>query len=93
MKQGVLDFLTSQAPEARLLRSRFVFKIVPCLNPDAYFNFNDLDCGCSISLTFPMGVWLDPNAAIQAAVVNVTGRHSNPRARTDRLIPCLLVRR
>lgn len=64
---------------------------VPCLNPDAYFN--DLDCGCSISLTFPMGVWLDPNAVIQAAVVNVTGRHSNPSAPTDRLIPCLLVRR
>ena len=66
---------------------------VPCLNPDAYWLVNDLDCGCSISLTFPMGVWLDPNASIQAAVVNVTGRHSNPRARADRLIPCLLVRR
>ena len=66
---------------------------VPCLNPDAYWLVNDLDCGCSISLTFPMGVWLDPNAVIQAAVVNVTGRHSNRRAPTDRLIPCLLVRR
>ena len=66
---------------------------VPCLNPDAYWLVNDLDCGCSISLTFPMGVWLDPNAVIQAAVVNVTGRHSNPKARADRLIPCLLVRR
>jgi len=66
---------------------------VPCLNPDAYWLVNDLDCGCSISLTFPMGVWLDPNASIQAAVVNVTGRHSNPRAHADRLIPCLLVRR
>ena len=66
---------------------------VPCLNPDAYWLVNDLDCGCSISLTFPMGVWLDPNASIQAAVVNVTGRHSNQKAHTDRLIPCLLVRR
>ena len=58
----------------------------PCLDPDAYYG--DLTCGCSISLTFPMGVWLDPNAVIQAAVVNVNGRHSNPRATADRLIPC-----
>ena len=45
----------------------------PCLDPDAPY-FGDLTCGCSISLTFPMGVWLDPNAVIQAAVVNVNGR-------------------
>jgi len=34
MMKGVLDFLTGDSPQARLLRSLFVFKIVPMLNPD-----------------------------------------------------------
>lgn len=34
MMRGILDFLTGDTPEARLLRSLFVFKIVPMLNPD-----------------------------------------------------------
>lgn len=34
MMQGVIKFLTSGAPEAQLLRSHLVFKIVPMLNPD-----------------------------------------------------------
>lgn len=32
--QGVLDFLTSNASEAKMLRSYFIFKIIPMLNPD-----------------------------------------------------------
>lgn len=34
MMRGILDFLTGESAEARLLRSLFVFKIVPMLNPD-----------------------------------------------------------
>lgn len=34
MMRGMLDFLTGDSAEARLLRSLFVFKIVPMLNPD-----------------------------------------------------------
>jgi len=34
MMKGVLDFLTSESEQAALLRSIFVFKIVPMLNPD-----------------------------------------------------------
>ena len=32
--QGVLDFLCSDKPEAKELRRRFIFKIVPMINPD-----------------------------------------------------------
>lgn len=32
--QGIIDFLTSETKAARILRRRFVFKIVPMLNPD-----------------------------------------------------------
>ncbi|CAN0554465.1 unnamed protein product [Ectocarpus sp. 8 AP-2014] len=40
MMRGMLDFLTGDSAEAGLLRSLFVFKIVPMLNPDgvAYGN-------------------------------------------------------
>ena len=38
--QGILDFLTSDSPEANQLRALYVFKIVPMLNPDGVINGN-----------------------------------------------------
>lgn len=32
--KGVLDYLTSDHPNAQALRDKFVFKIIPMLNPD-----------------------------------------------------------
>lgn len=40
MMQGAIDFLLSDALEARLLRERFIFKIVPMLNPDGVIHGN-----------------------------------------------------
>ena len=34
MMKGLLDFLTSNHSDAKLLREMFVFKVVPMLNPD-----------------------------------------------------------
>ncbi|XP_077989987.1 uncharacterized protein LOC144444443 isoform X3 [Glandiceps talaboti] len=34
MMKGLLEFITSNAPEAKDLRKNFVFKIIPMLNPD-----------------------------------------------------------
>lgn len=34
MIRGAIDFLLSDTREARILRKKFVFKIVPMLNPD-----------------------------------------------------------
>ena len=44
--QGILDFLTSDSPEANQLRALYVFKIVPMLNPDGVINGN---YRCSLS--------------------------------------------
>jgi murein tripeptide amidase MpaA len=38
--KGILDFLTSDCTEAKILRNNFVFKIVPMLNPDGVINGN-----------------------------------------------------
>lgn len=32
--QGFIKFITSQQPEAKELRSKFVFKVIPMINPD-----------------------------------------------------------
>ena len=40
MMRGALEFLTSQEPEAKILRDNYVFKIVPMLNPDGVVNGN-----------------------------------------------------
>jgi murein tripeptide amidase MpaA len=34
MMKGLIDFLLGPSKEARLLCDRFVFKIIPMLNPD-----------------------------------------------------------
>jgi hypothetical protein len=41
MCAGILDFLTSDCREAAFLRSMFVFKIVPMLNPDGVIYGNN----------------------------------------------------
>ena len=40
MMKGVLDFLTSSAYEAQILRENYVFKLVPMLNPDGVIHGN-----------------------------------------------------
>ncbi|PVD33734.1 hypothetical protein C0Q70_04994 [Pomacea canaliculata] len=34
MMKGLLDYLTGNSPDAKLLRDTFIFKIIPMLNPD-----------------------------------------------------------
>jgi len=40
MMKGMIDLLTSDAPEARVLRDKFYFKLVPMLNVDGVVNGN-----------------------------------------------------
>ena len=40
MMKGVIDFLVSDDPVACELRDKFVFKIIPMLNPDGVINGN-----------------------------------------------------
>ncbi|KAF5401936.1 Cytosolic carboxypeptidase 2 [Paragonimus heterotremus] len=51
MVQGMLEFLTSEDPDARLLRSQFVFKVVPMLNPDGVIvgNYRCSLSGCDLN--------------------------------------------
>lgn len=40
MMKGCIDFLVSNDAAAKALRDNFVFKIIPCLNPDGVINGN-----------------------------------------------------
>ena len=46
MMKGLIDFLVGDSLEARVLRDKFVFKIVPMINPDGVINGN---YRCSLS--------------------------------------------
>ncbi|ERE82863.1 cytosolic carboxypeptidase 6-like protein [Cricetulus griseus] len=56
--QGIIDFLVSQHPVARVLREHLVFKIAPMLNPDGVYLGN---YRCSL-MGFDLNRhWLDPS--------------------------------
>ena len=46
MMKGIVEFLVSNAPEARALRENFVFKLLPMINVDGVINGN---YRCSLS--------------------------------------------
>jgi hypothetical protein len=46
MMHGIIDFLTSDNAVATALRRRFLFRVVPMLNPDGVINGN---YRCSLS--------------------------------------------
>ncbi len=38
--KGIIDFLTSDSEEAQEMREKFIFKIIPMLNPDGVIHGN-----------------------------------------------------
>ena len=40
MMKGIIDFLTSSTEEDNILREKFIFKIIPMINPDGVINGN-----------------------------------------------------
>ena len=51
MMKGLIDFLVSDSVEAQVLREKFVFKIIPMLNPDGviYGNYRCSLSGCDLN--------------------------------------------
>jgi murein tripeptide amidase MpaA len=66
MMRGVLFFLTDpDNPEARMLRQRFLFKIIPMLNPDGVINGN---YRCSLAGCDLNRRWKFPNKKIHPTI-------------------------
>lgn len=59
--EGLLELLVSQDPVARILRERYVFKVVPMINPDGVIIGNDR---CSLSSSDLNRQYLKPSQMI-----------------------------
>ena len=51
MMKGLIEFLVSNIKEAKQLREKYVFKIIPMLNPDGviYGNYRCGLAGCDLN--------------------------------------------
>jgi murein tripeptide amidase MpaA len=65
MMQGIIDYLLSNAPEARLLRDSVVFKIVPMLNMDGVVEGNHRFSLATVDLNRQ---WLHPDRSQHATI-------------------------
>lgn len=65
MIEGVLDFLTSNKEEAKLLREHYVFKVVPMINVDGVIHGNNR---CSLSGVDLNRRWLNPDKDLHPEV-------------------------
>lgn len=63
--KGIIDFLTSNKLDAKLLRNNFVFKIVPQLNPDGCINGNTR---CSLSGNDLNRKWKKPSKKLHPTI-------------------------
>lgn len=65
MMLGVLEFLTSNDPEADALRTKYIFKVVPMLNPDGVINGN---YRCSLVGADLNRRWKSPQAGLHPII-------------------------
>eukprot|EP00118_Oscarella_pearsei_P011888 m.83416 g.83416 ORF g.83416 m.83416 type:complete len:982 (+) comp36345_c0_seq6:123-3068(+) len=63
--EGVLDFLLSSHPEAASLLQKFIFKIIPMLNPDGVINGSHR---CSLLGKDLNRQWIDPDSVLHPAI-------------------------
>jgi murein tripeptide amidase MpaA len=65
MLQGLIDFLTGPSELARMLRSQFVFKVVPMLNIDGVVNGSNR---CNLAGVDLNRQWSDPSRRLHPTI-------------------------
>ena len=68
MMKGIIEFLVSNAPEARCLRENFVFKLVPMVNVDGVINGN---YRCSLSGQDLNRRYKNPSKQVHPVIFNI----------------------
>jgi murein tripeptide amidase MpaA len=63
--EGIIKFLTSNQREAKILRSNYIFKIVPMLNPDGviYGNYRSSLLGVDLNRR-----WINPSKILHPTI-------------------------
>ena len=85
MMKGILDFLTGDSPQARLLRSLFVFKIVPMLNPDGVFYGNNR---CSLAGVDLNRQWKKPSRTLHPTIYYTKSMIRSEKSMRDVVLYC-----
>jgi murein tripeptide amidase MpaA len=75
MVKGLIDYLISDCKDASFLRKKFIFKVVPMLNPDGviYGNYR-----CSLLGVDLNRRWNKPNRAMHPTVYYTKKNAANP---------------
>lgn len=68
--KGIIDFLMSNKTAAQELRAKYIFKIIPMLNPDGVINGNHR---CSLSGNDLNRRWLTPCAKLHPTIFHTKG--------------------
>lgn len=63
--EHIIDFLTGNTLEAKILRENFIFKIVPMLNLDGVINGN---YRCNLSGVDLNRQWIDPSRKLHPTI-------------------------
>lgn len=65
MIKGMIEFLVSNAVEAKVLREKYVFKVIPMMNPDGVFygNYRCGLAGCDLNR-----IWKTPSKVLHPTV-------------------------
>lgn len=81
--KGIIDYLLSDETIARILRERFIFKIIPMLNPDGVIN----GCQrCSLATKDLNRQWSSPNSTLFPTIYHTKGLIAYLSACTNRQI-------
>lgn len=65
--ENMIDFLTGNTQEARILRENFIFKIIPMLNIDGVVNGN---YRCNLAGVDLNRQWIDPSKKLHPTIYN-----------------------
>ena len=85
MIEGIINFLTSNTIEAQILRDKFVFKIIPMLNPDGVIhgNYRCSLAGCDLNRR-----WRNPSSVLHPPVFKAKELCLQFAAQRDLLLYC-----
>ena len=80
MMRGILDFLTGNTHEAKILRALFIFKIVPMLNPDGVVYGNNR---CSLAGVDLNRQWKKPSRTLHPTIYYAKALIRSEKAQRD----------
>jgi murein tripeptide amidase MpaA len=81
----IIDFLTGNSQEARILRENFIFKIIPMLNIDGVINGN---YRCNLAAVDLNRQWIDPSKKLHPTIYHAKQLIKKMKEERDLVLFC-----